>query len=227
MNPPRTTMADAELPRGVYLLTPDWDDTARLLEATAAALAAGVRWLQYRNKRADAATRRAQAAALRELALAHGAKLVVNDDVALAIEVQADGVHVGRDDPDPRPQLAREGVSIVVGASCYDEFARALAAIAAGADYVAFGSVFASPTKPAAVRAPLTLLAKARAAGMHVVAIGGIAADNIAQVAAAGAHAAALITAVYDAADPGASARRLITEFKAGEERYESQRTAF
>ncbi|GMV59400.1 MAG: thiamine-phosphate synthase [Betaproteobacteria bacterium] len=219
-------MKSAEAPRGVYLLTPDWTDTPRLLATTAAALAAGVRWLQYRNKSADAATRRAQALALRELTLAHGAKLVVNDDIGLAIEAHADGVHVGRDDPDPRPRLAREGVAMVVGVSCYDDFARAQAAVAAGADYVAFGAVFASPTKPAAVRAPLALLSKARAAGMHAVAIGGIGADNIAQVAAAGAHAAALITAVYDAADPGAAARELISKFKAGEYEHESQRTA-
>ncbi|MDL1862493.1 thiamine phosphate synthase [Betaproteobacteria bacterium PRO7] len=219
-------MKSAEAPRGVYLLTPDWTDTPRLLATTAAALAAGVRWLQYRNKSADAATRRAQALALRELTLAHGAKLVVNDDTGLAIEAHADGVHVGRDDPDPRPRLAREGVAMVVGVSCYDDFARAQAAVAAGADYVAFGAVFASPTKPAAVRAPLALLSKARAAGMHAVAIGGIGADNIAQVAAAGAHAAALITAVYDAADPGAAARELISKFKAGEYEHESQRTA-
>ncbi len=216
-------MTRVEAPHGVYLLTPDWDDTSRLVAATAAALGAGVRWLQYRNKRADAATRRAQARALRELTLAHGAKLVVNDDVDLAIEAHADGVHVGRDDPDPRPRLARVGVAIAVGVSCYDDLQRARDAIAAGADYVAFGAVFASPTKPAAVRAPLALLAQARAAGMHVVAIGGITAENIAQVAAAGAHAAALITAVYDAADPGAAARELVSRFRAGE--HEPQRT--
>jgi thiamine-phosphate pyrophosphorylase len=219
-------MKSAEAPRGVYLLTPDWDDTARLLAATAAALEAGVRWLQYRNKRADAATRRAQALALRELTRAHGAKLVVNDDVDLAIAAHADGVHVGRDDPDPRPRLARAAVAMAIGVSCYDDLQRARDAVAAGADYVAFGAVFASPTKPAAVRAPLALLAQARAAGMHVVAIGGIGADNIAQVAAAGAHAAALISAVYDAADPGAAARTLISHFNSGQHEYGSQRTA-
>lgn len=217
-------MTNTEAPRGVYLLTPDWSDTRRLLAATAAALAAGVRWLQYRNKRADAATRRMQARALRALTRAHGAKLVVNDDADLALEVHADGVHVGRDDPDPLPRLARAGAAMVVGVSCYDDLARAQAALAAGADYVAFGSVFASPTKPGAVRAPLALLTQARAAGMHVVAIGGIGAENVAQVAAAGAHAAALITAVYDAADPAAAARELIAGFRRGEHEHESQR---
>ncbi|MFZ5538185.1 MAG: thiamine phosphate synthase [Pseudomonadota bacterium] len=218
-------MTSTDAPRGVYLLTPDCSDTRRLLAATAAALAAGVRWLQYRNKRADVATRVAQARALRELTRAHGAKLVVNDDVNLALDVHADGVHVGRDDPDPHARLARAGAALVVGVSCYDDLARAQAALSAGADYVAFGSVFASPTKPGAVRAPLALLTKARAAGMHVVAIGGIGAENIAQVAAAGAHAAALITAVYDAADPAAAARELISRFRTGEHQHESQRT--
>jgi thiamine-phosphate pyrophosphorylase len=219
-------MASVEAPRGVYLLTPDWDDTLRLREVTAAALGAGVRWVQYRNKRATAATRRAQALVLRELTRAHGARLVVNDDVDLALAAGADGVHVGRDDPDPRPRLKRAGAALLIGVSCYDDLARAQAACAARADYVAFGSVFASPTKPHAVRAPLALLAQARAAGLHVVAIGGIAAANIAQVAAAGAHAAALISAVFDAADPGAAARTLIANFETGQHQYESQRTS-
>lgn len=212
-------------PTGVYLLTPDWRDTARLLEATAAALRGGVRWVQYRNKQADRPLRRTQTLALRELALTHGARLVINDDVDLAIASHADGVHVGRDDPDPRPQLAREGIRMVIGVSCYDDLARARDAQRSGADYVAFGSMFASPTKPAAVRAPLALLARAQAEGMHVVAIGGIDAGNIDRVAAGGAHAAALITAVFDAPDPEAAARVLTMNFEQGKHRYESQRT--
>lgn len=211
-------------PAGVYLLTPDWTDTARLLETTAAALRNGVCWLQYRNKRADAAVRRTQARALRELTLTCGAGLVVNDDADLAIAVQADGVHVGRDDADPRPKLAREGIRMLVGVSCYDDFERARRAQREGADYVAFGSIFASTTKPAAVRAPLTLLARARAGHMHAVAIGGIDATNIERVAAAGAHAAALISAIYDAADPAAAARDLVARFEEGKMQHESQR---
>ena len=213
-----------EPPAGVYLLTPDWSDTARLLEVTAAALASGVRWLQYRNKRANPALRRAQAQALRELTLTCGARLVVNDDVDLAIGALADGVHVGRADPDPRQQLAREAIRMLVGVSCYDDFERAVQAQRAGADYVAFGSMFASATKPAAVRAPLALLARARADGMHVVAIGGIDASNIALAASKGAHAAALITAIYDATDPAAAAHELIGRFEQGKHRYGSQR---
>lgn len=211
-------------PAGVYLLTPDWSDTARLLDAVGAALAAGVRWVQYRNKSADAWLRRSQARALRELTLTHGARLVVNDDVDLAIAALADGVHVGRDDPDPRPRFERAGIRMRVGVSCYDDFERARRAARDGADYVAFGSVFGSATKPAAVRAPLPLLARGRREGMHVVAIGGIDAGNIAAVAAGGAHAAALITAVFGATDPGAAARELIEQFEQGKLQHESQR---
>jgi thiamine-phosphate pyrophosphorylase len=213
-------------PAGVYLLTPDWSDTARLLEVTRVALRSGVRWLQYRNKRAEPALRREQALALRELTLTLGARLVVNDDVDLAIAAQADGVHVGRDDPDPRAKLAREGIRMLVGVSCYDDFERALRAQSHGADYVAFGSMFVSTTKPAAVRAPLDLLSRARAQDMHVVAIGGVDAGNIERVAAAGAHAAALITAVFDAADPAVAARELVGRFEQGKVHHESQRAA-
>jgi thiamine-phosphate pyrophosphorylase len=212
---------------GLYLLTPDWDDTPRLLTATAAALAAGVRVLQYRHKQAAAALRHAQAVALRALTRDHGALLLVNDDAALAAAVGADGVHLGRDDAAPALAHAQLPPDALVGASCYDDFGRAQAAAAQGADYVAFGSVFASATKPQAVRTPLALFARARAAGLHAVAIGGIDAGNIAQVAVAGAQAAALISAVYDAPDPGAAARRLIEEFQQGRARHEPQYATF
>jgi thiamine-phosphate pyrophosphorylase len=201
---------------GLYLLTPDWDDTARLLAATRAALGAGVRLLQYRHKKAAAALRLEQAGALRALTRAHSALLLINDDAALAAAVGADGVHLGRDDgalPEARTLLGPEAL---LGASCYADFDRATAAAAQGAAYVAFGSVFASPTKPQALRAPLTLFARARAAGLPAVAIGGIDAGNIAQVAAAGAQAAAVISAVYDAPDPGAAAHRLLEQFQRG-----------
>lgn len=203
-------------PLGVYLLTPDTTDTARLLAATDAALSAGVRWLQYRNKTAPAALRREQAQALRALTRARGAQLIVNDDAPLAVEAAADGVHVGRDDGGIADARAIVGPAAVLGVSAYNGFERARAAWRSGADYVAFGSMFASAVKPNAVRAPLDLVTRARSAGMHVAAIGGIDVSNIADVAAAGAHAAALISAVYDAPDPAAAAAQLRAAFDAG-----------
>ncbi|MGL4693557.1 MAG: thiamine phosphate synthase, partial [Stenotrophomonas maltophilia] len=87
-------------PRGVYLITPDEPDTARLLARTAPLLAAGATWLQYRNKTADAALRHAQAAALQGLCQQYAVPLIINDDVALAQAVGAAGVHLGEDDGD-------------------------------------------------------------------------------------------------------------------------------
>lgn len=203
-------------PSGVYLLTPDTVDTDTLLAATQAALAAGIGWLQYRNKQAPLPLRHAQAQALRALTRRHGAKLIVNDDAALAAAVRADGVHLGRNDVGAAAARLQLGAAAVLGCSAYDAFDRAEAAWQSGADYVAFGSVFASTVKPLAVRVPLALLTRARRAGMQVAAIGGIDATNIGRVAAAGAHAAALISAVYDAPDPGAAAAALIAAFDAG-----------
>jgi thiamine-phosphate pyrophosphorylase len=206
----------AATPSGLYLLTPDWDDTSRLLAVSAAALAAGVRWLQYRHKGAAPALRRQQARALRELTRGHDASLVINDDLALALQVQADGVHLGRDDGNVAAARAAwpQGA---IGVSCYDDYARAEAAWHEGAGHVAFGAVFASRVKPGAVRAPLALLERARAAGRPAVAIGGIDAGNIAQVAAAGAAAAALISAVFDAPDPAAAAAELIQRWNSAQ----------
>ncbi len=213
---------------GTYLLTPDVDAAAfsAMRARLDVALAAGVSVFQYRNKRVDAAERRAQARSLLELARAHGALFIVNDDIDLALEVGADGVHLGRDDGDIA--TARERLPHgLLGVSCYNDFARAESAVAAGADVIALGSVFASGTKPQAVRAPLDLLGRARErfAGQRIVAIGGIDASNIRSVSAAGAHAAALISAVFDAVDPGAAVRRLQNAFHEGQIEHDSQRT--
>ena len=93
-------------------------------------------------------------------------------------------------------------------------------AVAEGADAIAFGSMFPSTTKPQAVRAALELLADARRRWptRRVIAIGGIDGGNIRQVAAAGAHAAALISAVFDAADPGRAAAALVHTFNEGQD---------
>jgi thiamine-phosphate pyrophosphorylase len=195
-------------PRGLYALTPDEPDTAALVACVRAALAGGAAAVQYRHKGADAALRRAQAAALAAVCREAGVPLIVNDDLELALEVDAAGAHLGRDDGDLAAARRRLGPERLLGASCYDRFDRAVQAAAAGADYVAFGSVFASPTKPAAVRAPLALFAAAkRRLEVPVVAIGGITLENACEVIAAGADALAVISALFDAPDITAAAR--------------------
>ena len=186
--------------RGLYAITPERLD--RVAEAVGSgALCA----LQYRNKSADAAQQLREARVLAQLCRAHGVPLIVNDDIDLALAVDAAGVHLGRADGDLAAARARLPGRLL-GASCYDRLDLARRAVAAGADYVAFGSVFASPTKPAAVRAPLALFA--HDLGVPKVAIGGITLENAPQVVAAGADCLAVITDLFDAPDVAARARQ-------------------
>lgn len=194
-------------PGGLYLITPDEADTARLLARTAPLLEAGVTWLQYRNKLADPALRRAQAGALRELCAQAGVPLIVNDDAGLAAEVGAAGVHLGEDDGDIAAARALLGAGAILGVSCYDQSSLAAAAVAAGAGYVAFGAFFPSRSKSGTRQAHPDLLGAAAALQVPRVAIGGITPDNGRALVAAGADLLAVISGVYDAADPVAAVR--------------------
>jgi thiamine-phosphate pyrophosphorylase len=184
--------------RGLYAVTPEGVDPAKVRLA----LEGGVALLQYRNKARD----RAHAASIVEVARQFGTPVIINDDVALAVELDADGAHLGRDDGDASAARRRLGGRIL-GVSCYNDAALARAAVAAGADYVAFGSVFASPTKPKAVRAPLSLFREAKPLGVPLAAIGGITLDNAPQLIAAGADLLAVISDLFDARDVRSRAR--------------------
>lgn len=193
-------------PRGLYLLTPDETDTARLLARVAPVLPHAT-WLQYRNKRADAALRRAQVLALLPLCRATGVPLIVNDDWRLAADEGADGAHLGQDDGELGEARAALGPDAILGASCYADIARAQRAGAAGASYVAFGAFFPSPTKPGAPVAGKALLRDPTLPPVPRVAIGGITPDNARQLVAAGADLVAVISGVFDARHPAAAAR--------------------
>ena len=200
---------------GLYAITPEDSDTDRLARRVEAALSGGARIVQYRSKSADTMARRAQAERLLGLCRRHGALLVINDDLELALAVGADGVHLGRDDGDTAAARSRLPANALLGISCYDRIDLAAAAAAAGADYVAFGAAFASPTKPEAVRASPELFARARARlRIPVVAIGGITPENARLVIDAGADAVAVITALFDAADIRAAAAAFCDLFR-------------
>src|SRR5205823_3396095 len=171
--------------------------TALLCAKVAAALEGGAAAIQYRHKHASHSVRETQAFALARLHAARGALYIVNDDPALAANVGADGVHIGEDDASIVSARELLGPERIIGVSCYNDFVRAQAAVHAGADYVAFGSFFASPTKPDARRADIALLQRARALDVPIVAIGGIDADNARVVIDAGADAVAVIHAVF------------------------------
>lgn len=192
---------------GLYALTPELEDTDLLVAKVAAAIAGGAAAVQYRNKQAVEALRHEQAAALRKLCAARDVTFIVNDDVDLARKVGADGVHLGRADAAISVARQRLTSGAIIGASCYDSLERAQRAVAAGADYIAFGSFFASRVKPEAVPARPSLLTVAKARwNVPVVAIGGITAANAPALIAAGADALAVITALFDASDVAAAA---------------------
>jgi thiamine-phosphate pyrophosphorylase len=200
---------------GLYAVTPDFDDTALLCARVRSALAGGARLVQYRNKTADENLQREQAVALRKLCRDRGAMVIINDDIRLAGEADADGVHVGADDATVAEARARLGPDKIIGASCYNDLQRAKSAAAQGADYIAFGSFFASPVKPDAVRAPLTILRAARRQfELPVVAIGGITLANAEELIRAGADAVAVISALFAAPDIEAAARQFCRLFR-------------
>lgn len=182
---------------GLYAVTPDDRDTARLCAKVAAAITGGAAIVQYRNKQAEPSLRAEQAQALATLCRARDALFIVNDDPALAHAVGADGVHVGEDDGAVEAARSAVGDGCLVGVSCYGDIGLARSAVANGADYVAFGSFFASTTKPGARHAPAGLLGQARGLGVPVVAIGGITKANARALVDAGADAVAVIADVF------------------------------
>ena len=194
--------------RGLYALTPSPapDD---LPAAVAAALDGGARLIQYRDKHASPAARRARAEVLLRLCRRRGAPLLINDDLELAVALGADGVHLGAADAPVAEARARLPAGLV-GASCYDDPERARAAARAGASYVAFGSFHPSSTQPGAVRAEPGLLTRARAElAVPVCAVGGIHAGNAPALLAAGAELLAVCDGVFGRPDIAAAAGRL------------------
>jgi thiamine-phosphate pyrophosphorylase len=192
--------------RGLYAIT---DDTrGDLPDGATAVLQGGAAVLQYRDKSTDTARRLREARALLAICRARGVPLIVNDDVELAAAIGADGVHLGEHDAGVADARAHLGAGAIIGVSCYDDLDRARRGAGQGADYLAFGAFFPSPTKPNARRATPELLRAAAAFGLPRVAIGGITPDNARPLIAAGAEFVAAISGVFGASDPTAAARR-------------------
>ncbi|MFP4079628.1 MAG: thiamine phosphate synthase [Ectothiorhodospira sp.] len=216
MSPAETPTKPADALHGLYLVTPE-GGPGTLVHRVEQALDGGARILQYRDKSGDASQRLETARALKALCTAHGALFLVNDDVELAATVAADGVHLGREDAGLEEARARLGPDALIGISCYDRLDQAEDAAARGADYVAFGAVFPSATKPGAVHAPLALIREARARlDLPIAAIGGITPDNAGEVIRAGAHMVAVIQGVFAAPDIRNAARTIQDCFPEG-----------
>ena len=191
---------------GLYAITdgprPD------LRSAVEAALAGGARVLQYRDKTDDHARRLAEARLITGLCATHGVPMIVNDDIDLALECSAAGVHLGADDQDLVSARQRLGADAIIGVSCYGSIERARFAVTHGASYVAFGAFFPSRTKPAARCASIEVLLQSAGLGVPRVAIGGITPDNAHPLIEAGADCVAVISALFDSPDIRATAER-------------------
>lgn len=185
--------------RGLYVITDEkLIPQNNFAETVEQALRGGARIVQYRDKSTDNTKRLSQAAALKTLCEKYQAILIINDDVELALQIDADGVHIGKHDASlaaTREQLGRQKI---IGVSCYNRFELAQEAEKQGADYIAFGSFFSSATKPEATRAEITLLARARQhLNIPVCAIGGITLNNASTLITEGADMLAVISDVF------------------------------
>lgn len=200
--------------KGLYLVTPDWDDTQKLLEATEAGLRGGAALVQYRHKTACADLRREQAVQLQALCRRYGKPFIVNDFVDLCIELDADGIHVGGTDMAVAQVRAAVGSGKIVGASCYGSLQLARDAYRAGASYVAFGGFYPSRVKKYEVTTPPDIVAQAKSEiPVPNVVIGGMTHENAAPLVALGTDMVAAISSVYMVDDPEAAARRFVSLF--------------
>jgi thiamine-phosphate pyrophosphorylase len=202
--------------KGLYLVTPDWDDTQKMLEATEAGLRGGAAIVQYRHKTASPELRREQASQLQALCRRYGRPFIVNDFVELAIELDADGIHVGGTDAAVAQVRAAVGPSKIVGSSCYGSMQLARDAYAAGASYVAFGGFYPSRVKKYEVTTPPEIVAQAkREIPVPNVVIGGMTQENSVPLVKQGADMVAVISSVYMVDDPEAAARAFAKLFTA------------
>ena len=184
--------------RGLYAITQtDHKSADTIIADVAAALRGGAAVVQYRDKNPIDAVSLARQ--LLTLCQQFNVPLLINDDIELAVQIGADGVHLGREDGNIAHARARLGHAAIIGVSCYNSVAQALEAQTQGATYVAFGRFFPSSSKPLAAPAQLETLQQAkRVLTVPIVAIGGILPNNGAQLLAAGADVLAVIGGLFD-----------------------------
>jgi len=196
---------------GLYLVTPDWDDTQKLLEISEQGLQGGAALLQYRHKTADAQLRLRQATELQALCRRYNRPFIINDHVDLCIALDADGIHVGGTDASVAQVRAAVGADKIVGASCYGDLQLARTAQQQGASYVAFGGFYPSRIKKYPVTTPHTIVHQAKLEiPLPNVVIGGMTLENCQPLVAQGTDMVAVISSVYFAENPAAAAREFV-----------------
>ncbi|MDX8397730.1 MAG: thiamine phosphate synthase [Mariprofundaceae bacterium] len=198
---------------GVYGILPSNLETTQLLKVAESALKGGLKTLQFREKKLGYKRALKRAIALRELTHQYHATFIINDSLQLAIEAKADGVHLGREDiVDLSSIRAQVGPSAIIGITCRADAVFAKLALQHGADYVSFGAVFSSSSKPnvPVLGLPRLLKSTQMFPDTHICAIGGINSENIQAVKATGVHCAAIISAIFQAQNVESETRKLI-----------------
>ena len=200
--------------KGLYLVTPDWDDTEQLVRASEQGILGGARLLQYRHKTASPELRLEQAAALLHLCRAHGIPLIINDHADLCEALDADGLHVGGTDASVAEMRARLGPEKIIGASCYGDLGLARTAQAAQASYVAFGGFYPSRVKKYEVTtSPAIITLAHQELRLPICVIGGMSPELAEPLIQLGAHMAAAISSVYCAEDQQLAAQQFAALF--------------
>ena len=192
---------------GVYAITDcEYLTPDELLSKTESILRVGIALFQYRNKTEDKKNKKELAIMLQSLCREYKTPFIVNDDLNLAKEIVADGIHLGQ--YDTKISTARRVLGDkVIGVSCYNDFNRAIFAEKSGANYIAFGSFFPSTTKPNAAKANVELIIKSKEKfNIPVVAIGGITPENGKQLINAKVDYLAVINGIYSTEDAATSA---------------------
>ena len=201
--------------RGLYAIT----DSLLIPEdsfetAITQALQGGARIIQYRDKTNPTDIRLAQSQLLRRLCDEYDALLIINDDIDLAMASKADGIHLGEDDATIKTAREKLGAEFIIGKSCYNNVDSAIGAQTEGADYVAFGAFFSSPTKPDAKIVSLSELTRAKQQlAIPVCAIGGITVDNAPPLIKSGVDMIAVISGIFSQADIKQASNKLATLF--------------
>ena len=198
--------------KGLYAITES--NSKNLIENVTLALKGGIKILQYRNKQASSQQKQQEAQALAALCKKFNTPFIINDDIQLAQKVRADGVHLGRDDGSILEARAQLGDKAMIGVTCYQDIEIARQAEKLGANYVAFGSFFASPTKPQAPRAGIKLLQQAKQEiSLPICCIGGITLDNASTLIDNGADMIAVISSLFASDNITVTAQQFTRKF--------------
>lgn len=188
-----------------------WTGHRTLLEQVEAALRGGATMVQLREKTLDEAAFLREAVEMARCCKAHGVPFIVNDNVDVALQSGADGVHLGQGDQAPREVRRRVGEDFIIGVSAHTQ-AEAVEAQRNGADYLGVGAVFGTATKRDVTAMSYDRLkAICAAVDIPVVAIGGITKDNVTRLSGSGVDGVAVVSALFAEDDPQAAAARLLT----------------